>query len=37
LHAVAGRPQTVDATRSRVNQPRFHLGGQARKLLTATD
>jgi hypothetical protein len=37
FRTVAGRPKTVDATRSRVNQHRFNLGGQARKLLAATD
>ena len=37
FRTVAGRPQTVDALRSRVNQHRFHLTGQARKLLTAAD
>jgi hypothetical protein len=37
FRTVARRPQAFNATRSRVNQHRFHLGGQARKLLTATD
>jgi hypothetical protein len=37
LRAVAELPQAVDATRSRVNQHRFNLGGQASKPLAATD
>ena len=37
FRTVAGRPQTVDATRSRLNQRRFNLGGQARRLLTASN
>jgi hypothetical protein len=37
FRTVAGRPQTVDATRSRLNQRRFNLGGEARQLLTTAD
>jgi hypothetical protein len=32
---VAGRPQTVDSTRSRVRRHRFHVRRPARELLTA--
>ena len=37
FRTVAGRPQTVDAVRSRVNQRRFKLGTQARTLLASTN
>ena len=36
FRTVAGRPQTVDATRIRVHQHRFNIGNQARELLTPT-
>ena len=36
FRSVAGRPQTIDATRSRVNQHRFNVGRQTRDLMAAT-
>jgi len=37
FRTVAGRPQTIDATRSRVNQHRFNVGRQTRELMAATN
>jgi hypothetical protein len=35
--SVAGRPQTIDATRSRIDQHRFNVGRKTRELLAETN